>query len=271
MAEAETKNENGGTALAKKEESKFVALRGGVDVATLPDEAAAEDVTVNDLPRIKMPTGGGLFWTVPHPSGDKPADAIEGVLCMWQKCGVLWPKDGEASAGTMPVLLTYDLRTAMRVNQDDGDLDPDVLANAALGDGRYDWLGTDAGGKNAYNAWGSGRDGVGKRCKERRMVGVLSTDAQFPVIINIGPGSLKPVTAFIKSLQMEGIPWWRCIVRWTLRTVTAKTSGIEYSQAVPELVGQVTPAEGDIVLARYVKPLGAAMRDWVPTFETNGD
>ena len=141
--------------------------------------------------------------------------------------------------------MTNNLIHAHRVGEFYGDIKPDELEKFRNSDGTYDWP------KLPWNQWGSGRGGVGKRCKESRLLMVLREGDVFPLLIRAQPGSLKTVRPFILKLP---VPHWRAVIGLSLQKVKNK-GGQEYSQIVPRYVGPV-PADVGIEIKRlYTDPL----------------
>jgi len=158
--------------------------------------------------------------------------------------GTLWGSE-EPQGKVSPVLVSYDLMTAVRVGDDLGDIDPDVLESCRTGDRTYDWT------RLPYNQYGTSRSGRGKRCKESRLMAILRADEAWPLLVTAGPGSLKTVTPFVKRLA---VPHYRAVVSLTLDRVE-NAGGQPYSQIVPKYVGAITKEEGDIVRRLYTEPL----------------
>ena len=70
--------------MAKAQSTELVPV-GQYKIATMDpaklkrlirDNLGDEGLSVWDLPRIVVPTGGGVFWTV----GDEPRQALQGVI-----------------------------------------------------------------------------------------------------------------------------------------------------------------------------------------------
>ena len=229
------------------EGSKYAALRPDSDVraALLANLAPGETISSSDLPRVKTPAGGGKVWSwVDAGNNDQSAKSIDGILCYYGVRGTLWGTD-EVTKGVQPVLVSYDLQTAIRVGDDLGDLDADVLETCRTGDRTYDWT------RLPQNQYGSGRNGVGKRCKESRLLAILREGEMWPLLVTAGVGSLKTVCPFVKRLP---VAHFCAVVSLTLEKVES-SGGIDYSQIVPKLLGTVSKAEGEIVRRLYTEPL----------------
>jgi len=227
--------------------STFLALRPDSDVreALLANLGPGESITAADLPRVPTPAGGGKVWSwTDSGNNEQSAKSLDGALVYCGVRGTLWGSE-EPVAGTSPVLVSYDLLTATRVNEDIGDLDADVLESCRIGDRLYDWR------RLPYAKFGSSSNGRGKRAKESRLLAVLREDEAWPLLVNAGVGSLKTVVPFIKRLP---VPHYRAVVSLTLEKVE-NAGGQPYSQVVPRLLRTLTKEEGDLLRRLYTEPL----------------
>lgn len=252
-------------------ETTAVATVGGgamarvpdVDVSVFPafqpDSDLAEAIAANTggggfdlraLVRVKTPAGGGKTWQYLDSGNNEVEEkAIEGVLVYVGKRGTLWGSE-DVTKGRPPVLVSYDLKTAERVSDDLGNLDPAALEACRVGDNLYDWQ------RLPWNKDGSGKGGHGRRCKESRLLGVLQSGQAFPVLVSAGPGSLKTVCPFLTRLE---VPHWRVRVSLTLEKAVSQ-GGVDYSQIVPRVTGKLSREAGLAVKRLYTDPLMAVER-----------
>jgi len=158
--------------------------------------------------------------------------------------GTLWGSE-DPQSGVQPVLVSYDLMHAVRMNEDIGDLDADVLESCRIGDRLYDWR------RLPYNQYGSASNGRAKRCKESRLLAILRENEAWPLLVAAGVGSFKTVLPFVKRLA---VPHYRALVSLTLQKVE-NSGGQPYSQIVPKYLGAVGKEEGEIVRRLYTEPL----------------
>lgn len=235
------------------EGSQYLALRPDSEIreALTANLQTGETITPADLVRIPTPAGGGLTWQwIDGGNNEQTAKAIEGILVYFGVRGTLWPTI-EATADTKPVLVSYDLEVAHRVSDDIGDLDEDALEACRIGDRLYNWKAL------PWNQWDTGKDGVGKRCKESRILAVLRKEDAWPVLITAGPGSVDAVSKFVKRLTCA---FYRAEVSVGLVATKSKTGKV-YSQVVPRFVRAISPEEGAIVRKLYTDPLSRMARD----------
>lgn len=205
-----------------------------------------EPMQEQDLVRVKTPSGGGTKWLVPVNGNEEPCDEIVGLCVGIAKRGVLWPQDDPTDQ--RPVIVTNDLLVGYRVSDDLGTIDPKALEKYRVGDRRYDWVALSSSPEFGY---GSARGGAGKRCKESRIVAILREGDVWPILVAIGPGSLRGWLPFAKRMPSFH---YECVVG--LRLEKAKSSGGQpYSVIVPRIVGQVSEEQGEVARRIYVEPL----------------
>jgi hypothetical protein len=227
--------------------SNFLALRPDSDVreALTANLGPGESLNASDLPRVPTPSGGGkVFAWTDSGNNEQSAKSIDGALVYYGVRGTLWGSE-EPQGKVSPVLVSYDLITAIRVNDDIGDLNADQLEACRTGDRTYDWT------RLPWNQYGTSKSGRGKRCKESRLMAILRRDEAWPLLVTAGPGSLKTVVPFVKRLP---VPHFRAEVSLTLDKVE-NAGGQPYSQIVPKLVGTISKEEGEALRHLYTIPL----------------
>jgi hypothetical protein len=212
-----------------------------VEAAIAANVPAGEGYDLNSLIQIKTPSGGAMQWQWNNATGPQRADTITGVIIYIGRRGTLWPSEQRGEAKSRPVLVTYDMITAHKVGDDLGDLDEELLNDSKRGDGSYDWVGTDEGGTQFYNSWGSSSKGRGKRCIETRVVGLLMEDERLPALLTLGKGSI-----FQKDGYPDGFKTWlaqlkppayQALTEFSLIAVPAPAEGTFYSRVVARHVG----------------------------------
>ena len=228
-------------------ETKYHALRpdSAISAASSANLMPGERISASLLPRVPTPTGGSKVWSwTDAGNNEQSAKSIDGILVYYGVRGVLWGSE-DPQVGVQPVLMTYDLMTATRMNDDVGDLDPDVLESCRIGDRTYDWQ------KLPYNKYGSASNGRGRRCKESRVMAILREEEAWPLLVTAGPGSLATVAPFVMRLA---VPHYQAEVSLTLQKVE-NAGGQPYSQIVPKLLGTLSVEEGQAVKRMYTDPL----------------
>ena len=204
-----------------------------------------EPINEQDLTRVKTPAGGGTKWMVNVGGNEEACDEIVGLLVCIAKRGILWPQPDPTDQ--RPVIVTNDLLVGYRVSDDLGSIDPAALERHRIGDRRYDWAALATSPEFGY-----GTSGAGKRVKESRVLAILRDGDVWPMLVTIGPGSLKAWNKF----QKTGLPsfHWECVVG--LKLEKAKSgAGQPYSMIVPRIVGTVSEEAGELARRIYTEPL----------------
>jgi len=201
-----------------------------------------------DLVKVKTPAGGGTSWTVNVNGNNEQFDEIVGLLVAHAPRGNLWPSDDPTE--DRPVVTTNDGVTGYRVSDDFGSIDPEDLEKFRTGDRTYDWV---AMSNSKEFGFGSARGGHGKRLKESRMLAILRDGDMFPILVNVGGGSIKDFGAF-----MTRLPTFHYECEIGLRLVKEKSAGgLTYSRIVGRVVRQISEEEGEAANQLYTIPLTA--------------
>ncbi|MEM9354462.1 MAG: hypothetical protein AAGA92_15760 [Planctomycetota bacterium] len=239
------------TELAVVDTGNYLALQDGGAIAeamaaNLGDGAALKE---SDLTKVPIPSGGGTTWMVPSITGEAPEKAIEGVLVYQCVRGVLWPRE-EPEEGTLPALVTDDLKIARIVSQDLSNDFLESIAGARNEDGTYRWADL------PQCEWGSGKNGHGKAAKEQRVLFILREQEPLPLVVAIQPGSLKNWRGFIMELTKAGIPFWRAVISLGLEK-SQSGGGQPFSKVVPSLVGVLSDEQGKVIREKFTEPMRA--------------
>jgi hypothetical protein len=238
-----------GKALKTIDTSEYmVALGEGSDMveALEANLLPGETIDIPDLIRIPCPSGGGLTWQWEESGNDMTSKTIDGILVCFQARGVLWPTLDPGDHP--PLLVSTDLETAELVGDFYGDINQAELEDYKIEGNTYKWR------ELPWNQWKSGKDGIGKRCKEQRLLFILRKGDTWPCIVVAPPGSLRDVVRFIKQLK---VPHWRAIVSLSLVKEKSK-GGIDYAKIAPSLKAELTRDEGQLVKAAYTDNLKTA-------------
>jgi hypothetical protein len=143
-------------------------------------EDLAEDMAGVQLnfPRVKIPSGGTLQFELP---GDNPQDpeyvkCLDGVILSSHLSNAYWPEAGH----------------------DDEENGPPLCSSA---DGVHG-VG-EPGGACAFcplNAFGTGKNGKGKACKNMRQLYLLREGEYMPILLTLSPTSLQPYNNFATTI-----------------------------------------------------------------------
>lgn len=219
------------TALVPFQERFKLALSGaGANLGQLMRQNLdGESLRAGDiLDRIKIPSGGSTFWSVPSLDGEKAEKALEGIILSTKRRRAYWR------------------------STDPSNNPPDCSSADCL-----HGVGKPGGDCMAcqLNAFGSatkkdGSAGAGKACKEVRQIFLLLPGRKLPVVIGASPGSLRVMRDYLgKELTMQReMPCYGCITRLEL-SKEKSADGIEYSRIKPSFVEQLGEEEMKAVAA----------------------
>jgi len=102
-------------------------------------------------------------------------------------------------------------------------------------------------GNCPYNQFGSGDNGNGKACKNKRRIFILREGEVFPIMLSLPTGSLKEFTNFVRRLVTKGKRSHTLVTKISLKKATSST-GIQFSQAVFSIKRNLTEDEVSAVL-----------------------
>lgn len=218
----------------------------GTELATIPDEGlylvqydgrmaelrqTIEDNIGNDgfkpreLPRIRIPAGGGTAWEIPTLEGPESVQRIQMVIAHWKTMRAFWDVPYEQSDGQPP-----------RCTSDDGIVgigDPGVACKTC-----------------PFNQFGSAvNGGQGKGCREVRALFVISPYDSIPYFAPMPPMSIKPVREYFAKLTQKSIPFWAVETVFELEQ-DKNRSGIRYSKAKLSL-GRILNEAERVRMAEY--------------------
>jgi len=209
-----------------------------------------EPMNEQDLVSVPTPLGGSTTWNIDVDGNVESTDEIVGLLVAVASRGVLWPSANPTEQ--RPIIVSHDLITGYRVNDDlGGEIDPDDLEKYRIGDRRYDW-----GALSTSPEFGFGSSGAGKKVKESRLLAVLRQGETWPLLVKIGPGSLRNWVPFKKRLPCFT---WEAVIGLRLRREKG-ASGNPYSQVVPRLAGIVSEEQGEVARSTYTEALEEMFR-----------
>jgi len=209
-----------------------------------------EPMNEQDLVSVPTPLGGSTTWNIDVDGNIESTDEIVGLLVGVASRGVLWPS--VTPTEQRPIIVSHDLVTGYRVSDDLGsEIDPEALEKYRIGDRRYDW-----GAISTSPEFGFGSSGSGKRVKESRVLAILRQGEVWPLLVKIGPGSLRNWVPFKKRLPCFA---WEAVVGLKLRKEKG-AAGNPYSQVVPRLAGMVSEEQGEVAHKTYTVPLEEMFR-----------
>ena len=200
--------------------ANFAIFSPDVDVASIreamAENMAGEDVSAFDLPRVKVPAGGGTTWAVPTIDGEEDRKELLGIIAFDKPGRSWWEVSMEESGGG----------SAPDCSSDDG------VTGTKFGDCA----------SCPRNVFGSARKGAGKDCKETRSIFLLTQDGALPIVVSVPPTSIKPLKQYKMRLTSAGVPLTGVVTRITL-TKTKNAGGIAYAEMAFGVAGKLTPEQ----------------------------
>jgi len=186
--------------------------------AALGTNIGAGGLSEFDLPRIKMPAGGGLQWAVPTLEGEAMEPSIEGVIVLARDTRAYYSQPISETGGNQP---------------------PDCWsADGTTGSGK-------PGGACLacpLARYGSAPGSRGQACKQIKQLFVLRGSLLLPEVVTLPPTSLKAAKQYLLKLTSQGVPYYAVVTRIGLER-TKNAQGIAYSRAVLSFVRRLAPEE----------------------------
>jgi hypothetical protein len=218
---------------------QFAVLQQGAQsvAQALRENLDGEQVGPNDLDRIKIPAGGGTFWSIPTIDGETEAKDFNGIIVAFRTVRSFWRSEFTGE-GVPPDCFSDDGIV--------GHGDPGVQCAAC-----------------PFNQWGSAEKNTGgKACKERRLVFVLREGDFLPVVVALPPASIAPFKKYLMRLASQGVMYYGAVTRFSLEK-DKNSGGITFSKAALSVAEKLDTEATDGIrqYAESIKPLLARVRD----------
>lgn len=172
------------------------------DPTIINENTGQEGINPYDLPRIKMPAGGGIAWMIPNLDGEpQVTKSISGIIIHWRDVRSYWP-DEYTGDSVPPACSSKDCVT--------GEGEP--------------------GGQCAVcpmAQFGSGKNG-GQACKMSRMLFFMTKDSALPIVLVAPPTSIKPIRQYFIGLSGRMIPYYGCVTNLSIVQEKNK-GGVQFS------------------------------------------
>lgn len=253
------------TGLTVYDSNKFAVLTKGSDLnLAMMENSEGDKFLESDFPRVKTPSGGGLFWTVNAGNGLESKAFIEGVIVYKCRKGILWKSD--ETSEDKPVLVTDDMKYArlnipwaevpeeMQPVLEAHEVPQEALVAAGVAHSDADgnpvrYFYWDGPKKMPYCEFGSATKpgSKGKRAKEYQILYVLRENEALPLRIQLGPTSITPMRKFFIQLN---VPHYMAYVKLGLKQEKSSV-GKEYSVVVPERTGTLDTASATVLKEKY--------------------
>jgi hypothetical protein len=218
------------TALAKVPEAteEFAALSRPDFVSGLREvleENLGAEIAPFDFEEVKMPSGGGLSWTVQTLEGPEPAKTVTGVIVHVDGVREYYQGDFDG------------------VSRPPDCFSPDLVSGY---------------GNPGGACLNCPLSEFGGDCMERRHMLVLPTDNLLPLFFNLPRTSIRALRDYGRLLTGKGLTRGRVVTEIGLE-VASSNEGIKYSKATFAFKG-VLPAEQAAQAAAYGQALAALIR-----------
>lgn len=216
---------------------QYAVMEHGIDtVLDIMQENCSDGISINNLERIKMPSGGGASWETVSLDGEvENIPTIEGVIIHKMRQRVYWKESFDETGGGVP---------------------PDCASkDARIGQGNPGGVCSQC----PLSQYGSARKGDkdlrGQACQERVILFVLRPGSLLPTIISAPPTSLKEVDSYMVRLAGAAKPFYGVITLFSLVKEKNK-DGIAYAKIQPKL-GQALSRE-EVAKIKPLKDIIAA-------------
>lgn len=183
--------------------------------AIIAANLGGDELSVFDLPRVKVPGAGGTTWEVPSLEGDRPEKMIEGIIVHFKQVRSYWP--GEFQGSQPPACSSPDGKIGVG---DPGGVCADCV----------------------HAQWESGKGGRGQACKQMEQWFLLQSDSLLPLVVTLPPMSLGRARKYRLNLTNAMLALNHVVTSLTLAKET-NPEGQEYAYAVPALSRRLDASE----------------------------
>lgn len=172
--------------------------------ANVGDAAISE----RQLDRVKIPAGGSTTWTVPTLEGEIETKELVGVVVYSKLVRAYWQTNYDDGGGSdIPDCASPDSTIAYPPGE--------FVPPAAEQDG-----GGFACASCELSKFGSGKDGRGQACQQKRLLFILTEGDVLPFVVALAPTSLKAASDYMLRLTRGGKPYFTVQTKITLAKFT---------------------------------------------------
>lgn len=179
----------------------YVALHSDQNIAeVLADNLDGAQLTLNDLPSITVPPGGGTYWTLPDGQEEK---IFEGVVVFSQQIRSYWLKEPDGSQTTPPDCSSIDAILGTGLYGTGSELHPSGICDNC-----------------PMAGWGSDpRGGRGQACRLRRLVYVVRQSDYLPAVLSVPTDSLQNWKQYAITLANQGVRYSGVVTRFAIEKI----------------------------------------------------
>lgn len=186
-----------GTDLVPFEQYAVAQVDGAELVETIKANVGDADLNEGSLDRVRMPGAGSTTWSVPTLEGDVDTKALTGVIVFSKLVRAYWQTSYDDGDGNdVPDCASPDSQQAYPP----GDFTPPAAPH-------------DGGGFACATCelakFGSGENGRGQACQQKRLVFMLGENDVLPFVVALAPTSLKAASDYLLRLTRAGLPYWK--------------------------------------------------------------
>ena len=169
--------------------------------------------------KVKIPAGGGTAYEIPGEDPDSPdmVKEFKAVIVYHHPMNVYY-KDKYDGSNNPPDCSSMDGKTGLTA-------EGEIIDCMSCPNFKF----------------GSGEDGKGKACKQKRRIYILREGEILPMLLTLPTGSLQEFSKYIMRLLNKGKKSNSVVTKFTLKK--AQSSGITYSQAVFTADRDLSPEE----------------------------
>lgn len=217
-------------------------------IETLAEALEGIELTPQDLPRVRVPSGGSLLWKTVVNGKEAALDEIEGIMAHVQKQRLFW-SNPEPSNSAPDCLSSDNIR-------------PESGGMYAADGERAAQNPTGLCAKCPMSQKASDlKGGKGSACKEQRLVFIGQKGKMLPTVVVVPPSSIKSLQSFIIDVVNDGGTWRGVKSTWSLEKAT-NAAGIDFGRIVVKASGKLEPDE-----MRAVKAYGDYIKALVSNFK----
>jgi hypothetical protein len=191
-------------------------------LSLIEDNLGTQAPSVLNLPRIRIPSGGGLALRIDTPAGEESVKEATGVIISWRRARVYYQMPAGRGGKKPPDCSSTDGLTGIG--------DPGGECRNC----RHARFGSAVGPSGAPTA--------GQACKEVRQLLILLPGKVLPHLLNVPPTSVKAFTQYTMTLLSAQVAYWAATTRIIVEKATNE-SGVEYAKIVFRLERQLEPGE----------------------------
>ena len=211
------------TAPGDDEPGKYIALNHDISEveAIIADNLGDETLSERDLPRIKVPSGGGRTWEIPTLTGVEALPVLDGIVVHFKLTRAYWP--GDAAKGSPPACISDN----GVVGRGDPGGDCKTCPHAQYGTAVND----------------KGQPAPGQACNAKEIWFMLRPGSFLPVCVALPATSLKAAKGYrVGVLGSAGMRLPSVVTHIALEQ-DKSGAGDTFSRAVPSVGSVLSPDE----------------------------